>query len=263
MVAVAYRRQAPRKLALRNATALQWVAVVLGILPLSVLASEVTNWVALVVPSFSMGMFAKLAQESLGTSLVFGALLAALGEELCFRGFIGRGLVARYGALTGVLLTSLLFGLVHLDPVQATGAMLLGMGIHSAYLATRSLYATFVIHGLNNAMAFMAMTFQDQLRLPGYIPGEDGTPELTPWPLLLTALTAVIGLGLVLWDTRTRFVFANRREWDPGYATAEQPPAEVQATSQNGRPRVLSLIAMAALQAVFLATLLAYSDWTS
>jgi membrane protease YdiL (CAAX protease family) len=261
VVAVVYRRRLPRVLALRQPTALQWLVVLLAVLPLSIVASEVTNWVAAVLPQWSATgeMFARLAQESLPAALVFGALLAGLGEEIYFRGFIGRGLVARYGPLAGVLLTSLLFGLVHFEPIQATGAMVLGIGIHAIYLGTRSLYAPIAVHILNNAMAFVAFALGDRLRLPGYIPGPEGVIEFTPWPVLLAALAAIGGLACVLWDTRTRWILPDGQAWDPGYLTAEQPPAEVDALPHCHAPRLWSWAALAVTQAVFLAALASYA----
>ncbi len=265
IVAIAYRRQVAAKLALRNPTFTQWAVVVLAVLPLSVLSSELTNWVAWVLPNSwtEMGeIFAQFAEESLGAALFFGAILAALGEELCFRGFIGRGLVARYGVVAGVLLTSFLFGAVHFNPVQASGAMLLGIGIHGIYLATRSLYLPILAHALNNALAFVAFSARSRLSLPGYIPDEQGTVEFTPWLLLLMSAAAVMGLTLVLRDTRTRFLFANGSIWDPGFVTAEQPPRDVPASPHTSPAQPLSLLIAALTYGGFFVTLLFYTRWS-
>src|SRR5262249_32646273 len=152
-----YRRSAPQILSLRYATPVQWLVVVLAVLPLSVVASEVSNWVGWLLPGLSItnSIFSQLSKETLAGALIFGSAIAAVGEELCFRGFVGRGLVARYGPLRGVLITSLLFGLVHLEPVQASGAVILGLALHAVYLSTRSLWASIALHGFNNAMAFV------------------------------------------------------------------------------------------------------------
>ena len=58
--------------------------------------------------------------------LVAGCILPGFGEEIFFRGFLSRGLVGRHGVIGGTLIASLLFGLIHVDPVQASGAFLLG-----------------------------------------------------------------------------------------------------------------------------------------
>jgi membrane protease YdiL (CAAX protease family) len=77
----------------------------------------------------------------------------ALNEELWFRGYLGRGLVGRYGPTAGILLTSLLFGVAHLSVVQGTYAAVLGLWLHLAYRATRSLWVPVLGHFLNNALA--------------------------------------------------------------------------------------------------------------
>src|SRR5262249_50635682 len=64
----------------------------------------------------------------------------ALNEELFFRAFLGRGLVGSHGPVFGVVVTSLLFGLAHIDPVQATMAFVMGIVLHFIYLTGRSLW---------------------------------------------------------------------------------------------------------------------------
>src|SRR5207253_8679607 len=51
-------------------------------------------------------------------------------EELWFRGFLGRGLVGSYGRVAGVLLTSLFFGLMHLDPPHVVVTFVIGAALH-------------------------------------------------------------------------------------------------------------------------------------
>ncbi|HEX4609138.1 MAG TPA: CPBP family intramembrane glutamic endopeptidase [Urbifossiella sp.] len=78
-------------------------------------------------------------------------------EELWCRGFLGRGLVGRYGWLKGVTLSSLFFGLLHLYPppyVLVTAAM--GACLHFAYACSRSLWVPIVIHTINNGFAGLA-----------------------------------------------------------------------------------------------------------
>jgi membrane protease YdiL (CAAX protease family) len=77
----------------------------------------------------------------------------AFNEELWFRGFLGRGLIGRYGPAVGIVLTSLLFGLFHLDLVQGLYAVVLGLGLHLIYRATRCLWMPILVHFLFNAVA--------------------------------------------------------------------------------------------------------------
>src|SRR5262249_4395294 len=73
-------------------------------------------------------------------ALLTVAVGPAFIEELWCRGFFGRGLVGRYGAPIGVLLTSLIFGLLHGNLPQGVFAFVFGIGLHLIYLATRSLW---------------------------------------------------------------------------------------------------------------------------
>src|SRR5262249_26696646 len=79
-----------------------------------------------------------------------------IGEELWCRGFLGRGLVGRYGFL-GVLLTSFLFGVIHVEPRQAVAAFVMGIFLHGSYLASRSLLVPMLLHMGNNSLGILSM----------------------------------------------------------------------------------------------------------
>jgi membrane protease YdiL (CAAX protease family) len=109
------------------------------------------------------------------TMLVF-AVGAAVCEELFCRGFLGRDLVRRYGVTVGVLFTSLLFALLHVNLPQGVYVFFLGCLAHLAYLATRSLWVPILLHLLNNALAVLvsylvcmeAQTAPEASELPGW-----------------------------------------------------------------------------------------------
>jgi membrane protease YdiL (CAAX protease family) len=86
------------------------------------------------------------------------AIGASLNEELFCRGFLGHGLVGRYGVLVGILLTSVIFGVLHGNIVQGFFAFLLGCFVHLCYLATRSLWVPILLHFLNNSWAVVVRT---------------------------------------------------------------------------------------------------------
>ena len=65
------------------------------------------------------------------------SLLAGLGEELLFRGLIQDGLVGWLGPWPALVLTSVLFGLMHpITPGYAVLATLAGAYLGWVYLAT-------------------------------------------------------------------------------------------------------------------------------
>ncbi|MCZ6785165.1 MAG: type II CAAX endopeptidase family protein [Proteobacteria bacterium] len=90
-----------------------------------------------------------------------GVAVAALGiglapgfaEELFFRGLLLLALVSRFGVPAGVLLSSALFGVVHLDFAQGLGAALLGLYLGAVAVAAGSTWAAVACHVVNNLTA--------------------------------------------------------------------------------------------------------------
>ncbi len=171
----------------------------------------------------------------LGLLILVIALAPALGEEIVFRGVIGRGLVARYGVLPGVIITSLLFASVHLHPAHVVALLPLAFLIHYVYLVTRSFWAPVLLHFANNALAAILLKVSSQL---------EGTPLADDQGLPMWAFVVACGLvGLAvraLWQNRIEYRLPNGDVWSPGYSSVERPPAETQAvpTQLRGEPVV-------------------------
>jgi membrane protease YdiL (CAAX protease family) len=162
-----------------------------------------------------------------------------IGEELWCRAFLGRGLVARYGPIVGVLLTSFFFGLIHLEPRQGTMAVLMGLCLHYSYLTTRSLLVPMLLHFLNNSFAVIAVRF-DQFRQV------EENPEGIPWFIFAAAVVLLLAVGWALFATRARLVALepDLEDWKPEYPGASWPPPEVPV--QVVRPLVPGPLAAAA-----------------
>jgi membrane protease YdiL (CAAX protease family) len=261
-----YRRQFGVRLALRGMTGQQWLASLLAVLPLAVIASEITNCVGEVLPSFSTEVLSQFAASSWLLVFVAACLFPAIGEEIFCRGFLGRGLVANHGVVAGVLLASLLFGIMHIDPVQSVGAFVLGLGLHFIYLTTRSLLAPMLVHMLNNAFAFWVMRNYEWCPLPGLSPLPDGGQVHTPPSVMIAAVVAAAALLGMFYQTRTRWLLTSgdsqqgeEKTWSPGYVTAEQPPRELDCRVATSRPK-LWLVAIVVLSyGVLLAALVVES----
>jgi hypothetical protein len=216
--------------------------VSLTVAPLAVVAAEIGTWAAKVLPSFSQDAYKGLAQEPYWFVLIFGCILPAVGEEVYFRGFVGRGLVARHGMIAGGLLSAVMFGLVHVDPVQATGLLVIGLTLQGVFVATKSLLAPMLLHGLNNALGFAVLKYDD-----------GGSEPVDHFPLLFAAAAALalVALGVLFYQMRTRWLCPDGSEWSPGYVTAEAPPANILAQCRAGRPSARCLIAAALAYAAF------------
>jgi membrane protease YdiL (CAAX protease family) len=80
-------------------------------------------------------------------------ILPGIGEELLFRGYIQTRLCARWGVRWGIACTALMFGMIHLDFVQGTYAVIVGLIL--GYLTERygSILPAMIIHAIHNTTA--------------------------------------------------------------------------------------------------------------
>ena len=110
----------------------------------------------------------QLLLETLGTSLVARhwtdlfvlAMIAGISEEILFRGVLQPWLEQAWGMNAGLLLSSLLFGLVHaVTPLYALLATLVSLylGLCLDYGESRNLLTPILIHGLYDFLAFLAI----------------------------------------------------------------------------------------------------------
>jgi membrane protease YdiL (CAAX protease family) len=95
---------------------------------------------------------------------VAGVGMAPLSEEILFRGFLLRAIASRKGIIRGIIYSSALFALLHVNPAAGlenagiflpvfAGACLIGI----AYRRSNDLLVPITAHALNNALAFSVL----------------------------------------------------------------------------------------------------------
>lgn len=94
-----------------------------------------------------------LTIHGIGGMLLFGVIGAPFVEELFFRGYLLTILQGR-GNLFALIVSSLIFGLIHLQPAYMLYLSVTGFVLGFAYLRTRNLLVPMTIHALNNFIAF-------------------------------------------------------------------------------------------------------------
>lgn len=92
-----------------------------------------------------------------GWALVTLVVAAPVLEELLCRGVVLESLRARYGAATAWAVSALFFGALHLQPVLVVNAFVIGLILGYIYIITDSLWATIILHALNNAVAYLLL----------------------------------------------------------------------------------------------------------
>jgi membrane protease YdiL (CAAX protease family) len=144
------------------------------------------------LPNLMEEEFASLSRNVWGILAV--GIFGPICEELVFRGGIMRPLLrGGFSPWAAILASSIVFGLVHGNPVQIVFAVLVGIAFGVVYYATRSLLVTTVVHIVNNTASILIMhaygEAAQQLTLAGLL-----GPTLA---LVLTLVAAVASFWLL------------------------------------------------------------------
>jgi membrane protease YdiL (CAAX protease family) len=163
----------------------QWAFLILGMLGLSQTldaAIQLGGW----GDQGSLGLFQEVMRDLRGWNLSIAILglgfAPALGEEFLFRGLLLRGLMGRMGAMGALLASSLVFGLVHFDPVHSVAATLIGLYLGIVLLRTGSLLPAITCHAINNVIAVISSAFISE------------SAPLPAWQLPLGCAALALGL---------------------------------------------------------------------
>ncbi|MCY6356050.1 CPBP family intramembrane glutamic endopeptidase [Clostridium sp. ZS2-4] len=80
------------------------------------------------------------------------SIVAPIFEEIIYRGIILEQLDRRYGMIKAIIVSSLLFGIVHLNIHQGVNAFFIGIVAGFIYIKTNSLLLSMFLHFANNSL---------------------------------------------------------------------------------------------------------------
>lgn len=106
--------------------------------------------------------FAAMMHHPFG--VLTGCVLAPVGEEILFRGAIQEWM-HRYGMKPAwaIFFSALIFGVIHMNPVQMVDASLAGIILGILYWKTRSLILPALLHIIANSLSVgISQTWQEQ-----------------------------------------------------------------------------------------------------
>lgn len=127
-------------------------------------------------------------------------VFAPVFEELICRGLVLGSLRARYGVTIAWIVSSLFFGVLHGQPVQVINGFVVGLVLGYVYIATDSLWATMILHALNNAVAYLLLaTGHENTLLIDLIPGR--TLYVVVY---VVALAVFVVSGYMMWRALQR-----------------------------------------------------------
>jgi len=123
-------------------------AVTILVYPLYHLDSE---WVTAMLET-------ELFRDSPLKLFVMAVILAPLLEEIIFRGLIFSRLTKKWGMAWGMIVSSLAFAVLHLDPI---GAFVFGVTTCVLYVRTKTLLVPMALHALNNLLVLVISSLEE------------------------------------------------------------------------------------------------------
>lgn len=92
--------------------------------------------------------------------IITAVIMAPIFEEIIFRGIIQKGLINKgVKPWKAILYASIIFGVVHANPWQFVGAVLLGCVLGLVYYKTKSLLLPMLLHGFNNLCSSLLIMY--------------------------------------------------------------------------------------------------------
>ncbi len=98
-----------------------------------------------------------LSTSGFALAFVFIVILAPLGEELFFRGFVYPAFRKRWGVGLAMVGSSALFAIFHLHPLLFMPMFIIGMVLAVLVEYRRSLAPAVILHALNNVIALVVV----------------------------------------------------------------------------------------------------------
>lgn len=166
-----------------------------------ILLSEVDNFMRRIIPisDFWIKIFSSLLGDGFAPwkGIIAVVVIAPIVEEIIFRGLILKGFLKHYSVKKSIIISALLFGIIHMNPWQFVSALVGGTILGWWYVKTDSILVSIFGHALNNGMSFIVGAIG--LSIPGYNAALDIAKHQPIWFDLLGV--ALLAAGVV-WLTK-------------------------------------------------------------
>ncbi|MGA1841592.1 MAG: lysostaphin resistance A-like protein [bacterium] len=134
-------------------------------------------------------------------AIIFIAVLPAIFEEIFFRGLIQNGLSRKYGDIKAIVIASILFALLHLNPSRIFPIFLLSLMLGFVFIKTMNLIYPITLHFINNLMCVFIWRY-DALQMKGLINTSIENLEHLSIYYMLPAVLATIIISVAIYRIR-------------------------------------------------------------
>jgi sodium transport system permease protein len=168
--------------------------------PISVQLLQWLDWFFPPLPQGAEYIMRAVSDAPIWWPLLAIALTPAICEELAFRGFILSGLQRSGRHWLAIMISAMVFGLIHLVPQQQFNGALLGIVIGLLAVRSGSLLPGVLFHFLFNGTQVMLTRLPESALDKGVLPKlvyVENNELLATWPTL--AVCAVVSTALIFW----------------------------------------------------------------
>lgn len=193
-------------------------SVVIGF-ALSVLADEADRLVAMIFPM--PDAFMDILKETMKISstgeliiIVLSAVVfAGICEELLFRGFLQKSLERSFDTTKAIMLTSLIFAIIHMNPWWTIQIILLAVFLGVMAWKSDSIFPSIIAHSINNGLALIFAN-TEEANIGWYFTGNHVNP------LIIFAAILTIFFGFQQFyrycdeHNNEQILRSQRKDWD-------------------------------------------------
>ena len=148
-----------------------WIAIMVFMIGFVIVLSEMDNLLQYILPmpEIFRNIFETLMTEQIFIiAIISVGIIPAFTEELFFRGLILDGLKSNYSKRKAIIISALLFGIIHLNPWQFYSAFIIGLISAWVCIETNSILLSIYIHFFNNALCTIAVRYNDLIPIKGF-----------------------------------------------------------------------------------------------
>ena len=184
----------------KNVSPFLWISIIIFTAGLVVVTSELDNLLNhfLPMPEFFTDLLGSMmSEQALIIAIIYIGILPAFAEEMFFRGLILDGFIKNYSKRKAIIISALLFGLIHLNPWQFLSAFIMGLFTAWICIETGSIWLCIYIHLFNNTLYTITVRYKEFIPIKGFNSNYAAPGEFQPLWFTLSGL-AVLAIGMVM-----------------------------------------------------------------
>ncbi|MDR0589861.1 MAG: CPBP family intramembrane metalloprotease [Spirochaetaceae bacterium] len=138
-------------------------------------------------------------------AIIVMGIIPGFMEELFFRGLILDGLNRNYSPGKAVIISALLFGIIHLNPWQFYGGFIIGLFSAWICIKTNSTLLSIYIHFFNNTLYTITVKYRNLIPVKGFNANFSTPVEFQPiWFDMIGIIVLIFGTLLLLKNIKKR-----------------------------------------------------------